>query len=78
VGNIALLQRAEAVGLLPTGVGQTAARAYRSLRRLQHRARLDEAPTQVAPDSVAAERLAIEGLWACTLGAAQAQTSPPV
>ena len=57
-GNIALLQRAEAAGLLPAGVGQTAARAYRSLRRLQHRARLDEAPTQIEPDSVAAERLA--------------------
>jgi glutamate-ammonia-ligase adenylyltransferase len=78
VGNIALLQHAEAVGLLPTGVGQTAARAYRSLRRLQHRARLDEAPTQMAPDSLAAERLAIEGLWACTLGAEGAQTSPPL
>jgi glutamate-ammonia-ligase adenylyltransferase len=78
VGNIALLQHAEAVGLLPPGVGQTAARAYRSLRRLQHRARLDEAPTQMAPDSLAAERLAIERLWACTLVAAGAQTSPPL
>jgi len=78
VGNIALLQHAEAVGLLPTGVGQTAARAYRSLRRLQHRARLDEAPTQIEPDSVAAERLAIQGLWACTLGGVGAQASPPL
>jgi len=78
VGNIALLQHAESVGLLPTGVGQAAARAYRSLRRLQHRARLDEAPTQMAPDSLAAERLAIEGLWACTLGAAEVQTAPPL
>jgi glutamate-ammonia-ligase adenylyltransferase len=68
VGNIALLQRAEAVGLLPTGVGQTAARAYRSLRRLQHRARLDEAPTQVPPETVATESLAIARLWECTLG----------
>ena len=78
VGNIALLQHAESVGLLPTGVGQAAARAYRSLRRLQHRARLDEAPTQMAPDSLAAERLAIEGLWACTLGAAEVQTASPL
>ena len=56
------------MGLLPTGVGQTAARAYRSLRRLQHRARLDEAPTQVATETVATESLAIQGLWDCTLG----------
>ena len=39
VGNIALLQRAEAAGLLPQGVGESAARAYRELRRVQHRER---------------------------------------
>src|SRR6202012_2562806 len=42
VGNIALLQRAEAAGLLPPGVGEAAASAYRELRRVQHRARLNE------------------------------------
>ena len=47
VGNIALLQRAEAAGLLPPGVGQAAASAYRELRRVQHQARLNEEPTQV-------------------------------
>src|SRR5690606_4678166 len=41
VGNIALLQRAEVAGLLPAGVGQAAAAAYRELRRAQHRARLN-------------------------------------
>ena len=41
-GNIALMQRAETEGLLPSGVGMTAASAYRELRRAQHRARLDE------------------------------------
>lgn len=45
VGNIALLSRAEHAGLLPHGVGTHAAQAYRAFRRLQHRARLDEAPT---------------------------------
>ena len=45
-GNIALLQRAETQGLLPAGVGVAAANAYRELRRAQHRARLDEKPTQ--------------------------------
>jgi glutamate-ammonia-ligase adenylyltransferase len=32
------------VGLLPCGVGHAAADAYRELRRVQHRARLDEVP----------------------------------
>ena len=45
VGNIALLMQAENEGLLPEGVGQAAGRAYRELRRVQHRARLDELPT---------------------------------
>jgi glutamate-ammonia-ligase adenylyltransferase len=63
VGNIALLQRAEAVGLLPVGVGDEAARAYRELRRSQHRARLNEEPTQVAQDALAPQRDAILALW---------------
>jgi glutamate-ammonia-ligase adenylyltransferase len=63
VGNIALLQRAEASGLLPPGVGQAAASAYRELRRVQHKARLNEEPTQVAPEAVAAEREAVLALW---------------
>jgi glutamate-ammonia-ligase adenylyltransferase len=63
VGNIALLQRAEAAGLLPPGVGQAAALAYRSLRRVQHQARLNEAPTQVAPVELQTERDAIATLW---------------
>ena len=53
-GNIALLQRAEAAGLLPAGVGRAAADAYRELRRAQHQARLDEQPTHFDPDSLAA------------------------
>ncbi len=63
VGNIALLQRAEAAGLLPPGVGQRAASAYRELRRIQHRARLNEEPTQVTPPALQAERAAIQPLW---------------
>jgi glutamate-ammonia-ligase adenylyltransferase len=64
VGNIALLQRAEAAGLLPPGIGQAAAKAYRTLRRVQHQARLNEAPTQVAVDTLAPEQSAIAALWA--------------
>lgn len=63
VGNIALLQRAESVGLLPAGVGRRAADAYRDLRREQHRARLNEEPTQVDRDAMASERDAIRALW---------------
>lgn len=63
VGNIALLQRAEAAGLLPAGVGVAAADAYRELRRAQHRARLDEQPTQFDPDVYAGPRDAVLALW---------------
>ncbi len=63
VGNIALLQRAESLGLLSAGVGSAAADAYRELRRAQHRARLDEKPTQVEPDSMAKQRDAVLALW---------------
>jgi [glutamine synthetase] adenylyltransferase / [glutamine synthetase]-adenylyl-L-tyrosine phosphorylase len=57
------LQRAEAAGLLPAGVGEAAARAYRELRRVQHRARLNEEPTHVAQSALAAERQAVLALW---------------
>ena len=63
VGNIALLRRAETAGLLPAGVGSAAADAYRELRRAQHRARLDEQPTQVEPGTMAPQRDAVLALW---------------
>ncbi len=63
LGNIALLRRAEEAGLLPAGVGVDAGNAYRELRRAQHRARLDEQPTQLPPEKVAAESAAITRLW---------------
>lgn len=63
VGNISLLQRAEAAGLLPPDVGQRAASAYRELRRVQHHARLNEEPTQVTPPALQAECNAIQELW---------------
>jgi len=68
VGNIALLIRAEAAGLLPMGMGQAAANAYREMRRLQHRARLNEEPTQVAPSTLTTERTAILALWQKVMG----------
>ncbi|CAN1501381.1 GlnE Glutamine synthetase adenylyltransferase [Burkholderiaceae bacterium] len=63
VGNIAVLQHAEMAGLLPLGVGVAAGSAYRELRRVQHRARLDELPTQVPLAELAQERAAILALW---------------
>jgi glutamate-ammonia-ligase adenylyltransferase len=62
-GNIALLQRAQALGLLPEGIGRAAADAYRSLRRAQHQARLDENSTQFDADALAAPRDAVLALW---------------
>ena len=70
-GNIALLQRAEAAGLLPTGVGRAAADAYRELRRAQHRARLDERATQFDGEAAAAlapQAEAVRALWRAVFG----------
>jgi len=63
-GNIALLVRAQACGLLPGHVGEDAAQAYRTLRQIQHRARLNEEPTQVDVAQVEQERAAGLALWA--------------
>ncbi|MDP3231049.1 MAG: bifunctional [glutamate--ammonia ligase]-adenylyl-L-tyrosine phosphorylase/[glutamate--ammonia-ligase] adenylyltransferase [Acidovorax sp.] len=67
-GNITLLKLAEQVGLLPPGVGQAAAGAYRELRRVQHQARLNEAATQVTPPALQAEREAVLALWSAVFG----------
>jgi glutamate-ammonia-ligase adenylyltransferase len=64
VGNIALLHRAEVAGLLPPGLGQATATAYREWRHLQHRARLDEAPLQIDPQAVQTHIQAVQALWA--------------
>ena len=68
VGNIALLHSAEVAGLIPLGVGDAAGRAYRELRRVQHRARLDELPTQMPQAKLAKECAAIQALWHAVLG----------
>ena len=70
VGNIALLQRAQALGLLQPGVGTAAADAYRELRHLQHRARLDEQPTLLDAAPLASLRDSVLALWAEVFGAA--------
>lgn len=75
-GNIALLERAESAGLLPAGVGHAAATAYRELRRVQHRARLNEEPTFVLLPQLQEQREAVLALWQTVFGAA-AGTPPP-
>ncbi len=67
-GNIALMQRAEVAGLLPAGVGEAAASAYRELRRAQHGARLDERATQFEPEQLAVQRDAVLALWRSVFG----------
>ncbi|MDR7269714.1 glutamate-ammonia-ligase adenylyltransferase [Pelomonas saccharophila] len=71
LGNIALLRIAESVGLLPAGVGVRAADAYRELRRVQHKARLDEQSTaldEAAAAPLAAHRDAVRALWQAVFG----------
>src|SRR5256885_6130494 len=63
LGNIALLQRAEEAGLLPAGVGQQAAPAYRELRRLQHVARLDERAAPFVPGQAGPPSAPGKGPW---------------
>jgi [glutamine synthetase] adenylyltransferase / [glutamine synthetase]-adenylyl-L-tyrosine phosphorylase len=63
-----LMKHAESAGLLPAGVGSAAANAYRELRRAQHRARLDEKPTQVDLNTLAGERDAVRALWQAVFG----------
>jgi glutamate-ammonia-ligase adenylyltransferase len=70
-GNIALLQRAESAGLLPANVGRDAADAYRELRRVQHRARLNEQSTALdgeAAETLAPQRDAVLALWRAVFG----------
>jgi glutamate-ammonia-ligase adenylyltransferase len=62
-GNIALLERAEVLGLLPNGIGHAAASAYRTLRKVQHKARLNEDAPVVTLPELNAERAAILVLW---------------
>ncbi|MEZ5645297.1 MAG: bifunctional [glutamate--ammonia ligase]-adenylyl-L-tyrosine phosphorylase/[glutamate--ammonia-ligase] adenylyltransferase [Burkholderiaceae bacterium] len=75
-GNINLLQRAEKAGLLLPGMGEAAARAYRELRAIQHRSRLDEAPTQVEAAGVAGPASAVQALWQHVLGTDEGLTRP--
>ena len=67
-GNIKLLRLIEAAGLVPASLGEAAALAYRELRMIQHRARLDEAPTQIEKERVREAAAAVRALWRQVLG----------
>jgi len=68
-GNIALLGRAAACGLIDASLATRCADAYRRYRKLQHQLKLDDAAyARVEPDVVAAEREAVIGLWESVLG----------
>jgi [glutamine synthetase] adenylyltransferase / [glutamine synthetase]-adenylyl-L-tyrosine phosphorylase len=67
-GNIALLNRAAASGLIPAPLAQATADAYRTFRQKQHALRLNDssqgsAACRVNIDSVAKETAAVLGLW---------------
>ncbi|NBY72294.1 MAG: bifunctional [glutamate--ammonia ligase]-adenylyl-L-tyrosine phosphorylase/[glutamate--ammonia-ligase] adenylyltransferase [Betaproteobacteria bacterium] len=68
IGNIALLLLAQDLGLLPQGLGSAAADAYRELRRLQHHARLNEAPTQLIAPAAGPEQSVVKALWQAVFG----------
>ena len=68
IGNIGLLLEAQRVGLLPGEIGSDAARAYRLLRQIQHRARLDEQPAQSDSSAAQAARRSVQALWTCVFG----------
>lgn len=64
IGNIALLERAAKLGLLPAGIAQAAANAYRELRRQQHRVKLQGAEHARLPLSeIEPAAAAVRKLW---------------
>ena len=67
-GNIALLERADDLGMLPAPVGHEAAAAYRELRKLQHRARLNEESTAFPEDMMRLHAAAGLDLWQAAFG----------
>ncbi len=77
-GNIALLQAAGELGLIPPALATRAADAYRDFRRLQHAVRLTGA-AHARVDAVpeAARRAAVTALWATVFGAPWADPVAP-
>jgi glutamate-ammonia-ligase adenylyltransferase len=73
VGNIALLQRFAALGLIDAALATEAAEAYRAMRRLQHQMRLQgQDNARVAPSLVQAHADCVVKLWQAVLTAPSA------
>jgi len=69
LGNIALLNILGEADLIARALAADAADAYRTLRRSQHRLRLQGSEqARVAPDELAGERAAVTALWQAVLG----------
>jgi glutamate-ammonia-ligase adenylyltransferase len=69
VGNIALLLLAGQLGLVPAEHAQRTADAYRHMRAVQHRLRLNGAEyARVEPAEVAADVAAVQALWVAVFG----------
>jgi glutamate-ammonia-ligase adenylyltransferase len=69
LGNIALLQRAGEIGLIPSEIARAAADAYRELRRQQHAIKLSGAAfARVPPPAVESVRDAVLALWNTVMG----------
>jgi [glutamine synthetase] adenylyltransferase / [glutamine synthetase]-adenylyl-L-tyrosine phosphorylase len=71
-GNIALLDMAAGMGLIPADLAAEAADAYRQYRRLQHKIRLTGAlHARVDPAPEAARRAVVDTLWQVVFGASR-------
>ena len=75
LGNIALLRRSAQLGLIPEGLAEQTADAYRHLRQHQHRIRLSGASSARVPAGLmASERQAVESLWSVVFADAPVTT----
>jgi len=63
LGNIALLKMAGELGLIPADEAAAVADSYREYRRLQHGLRLNNQPSHVPHDQVAAMAAGVRQLW---------------
>jgi glutamate-ammonia-ligase adenylyltransferase len=78
-GNIALVQRAGDLGLVPADLAHAAADAYRDYRRQQHQVRLTGArQARVDPAPHAEARAAVAALWRTLFGAPWNEAPAPI
>ncbi len=63
LGNIALLDIAADLGLIPHELADKVRNAYRQYRRIQHTLRLDDSDRAVDPQSVTEQVAAVTALW---------------